>query len=181
MNEVQKFFALETARRRNKLKGKTISLLGLMIALSAVGASIKIPAVIDSVALDALPALLAAELLGVGAGAITGALGHLLSALIGGFPLGPMHLLIASEMAVLVWIFGILYKQNKNVLAGLVFIAGNAFIAPVPFIFLMNKGFYAVIVPSLLIGSFLNTVLAVILIPRLSYLAQHVLKKRDEQ
>ncbi|ULT58790.1 ECF transporter S component [Neobacillus drentensis] len=161
------------------MKGKTISLLGLMIALSAVGASIKIPAVIDSVALDALPALLAAALLGVRAGAITGALGHLFSALIGGFPLGPMHLLIAVEMAALVWSFGILYKQNKRILASLVFIVGNAFIAPVPFIFLMNKGFYFAIVPSLLIGSFLNTVLAVILIPRLSSLTQQVLKKRD--
>ncbi|MBM7651305.1 ECF transporter S component [Neobacillus cucumis] len=161
------------------MKGKTISLLGLMIALSAVGANIKIPAVIDSVALDALPALLAAAILGVRAGAITGALGHLLSALVGGFPLGPMHLLIAAEMAVLVWIFGILYKQNKKILACLVFIVGNAFIAPVPFIFLMNKGFYSAIVPSLLIGSFLNTVLAVVLIPRLSSFTQQVLKKRD--
>jgi hypothetical protein len=90
-----------------------------------------------------------------------------------------MHLLIAAEMAVLVWIFGILYKHNQKILAGLVFIAGNAFIAPIPFIFLMNKGFYSAIVPSLLIGSILNTVLAVILIPRLSSLTQQILKKRE--
>jgi uncharacterized membrane protein len=158
---------------------KKISLIALMIALSAVGASIKIPAVVDSVALDALPALLAAALFGVGAGAVTGALGHLLSALIGGFPLGPMHILIALEMAVLVWIFGILYKKSKKMLSGIVFIIGNAFVAPIPFIFLMNKGFYAAIVPSLLIGSLINTVIALILIPRLSSLAQHGFKKRD--
>lgn len=158
---------------------KKISLLALMIALSAVGASIKIPAVVDSVALDALPALLAAALLGVRAGAITGALGHLLSALIGGFPLGPMHLLIAVEMALLVWIFGVLYNRNKKILAGLVFVAGNAFVAPIPFIFIMNIGFYTAIVPSLLIGSAINTVLALILIPRLSSVAQYVLKKKD--
>jgi uncharacterized membrane protein len=158
---------------------KKISLIALMIALSAVGASIKIPAVVDSVALDALPALLAAALFGVGAGAVTGALGHLLSALIGGFPLGPMHILIALEMAVLVWIFGILYKKSKKMLSGIVFIIGNAFVAPIPFIFLMNKGFYITIVPSLLIGSVINTVIALILIPRLSSLAQHGLKKRD--
>lgn len=154
---------------------KKVSLLALMIALSAVGASIKIPAVVDSVALDALPALLAAALLGPGAGAITGALGHLLSALIGGFPLGPMHFLIAPEMAVLVWIFGVFYK-NKKILAGLLFIVGNAFVAPIPFIFLMSMGFYIAIVPSLLIGSAINTVLAWILIPRLISFG---LKKRD--
>jgi uncharacterized membrane protein len=158
---------------------KKISLLALMIALSAVGASIKIPAVVDSVALDALPALLAAALLGVRAGAITGALGHLLSALIGGFPLGVMHLLIAVEMALLVWLFGFLYNGNKKILAGIVFIVGNAFIAPIPFIFLMNIGFYTAIVPSLLIGSAINTVLALILIPRLSSVAKLVLKKKD--
>lgn len=158
---------------------KKISLLALMIALSAVGASIKIPAVVDSVALDVLPALLAAALLGVRAGAITGALGHLLSALIGGFPLGPMHLLIAVEMALLVWIFGVLYNRSKKILAALVFVAGNAFVAPIPFIFLMNIGFYTAIVPSLLIGSAINIVLALILIPRLSSVAKHVLKKKD--
>jgi hypothetical protein len=158
---------------------KKISLLALMIALSAVGASIKIPAIVDSVALDALPALLAAALLGVRAGAITGALGHLLSALIGGFPLGPMHLLIAVEMALLVWIFGVLYNRNKKIVAGLVFVAGNAFVAPIPFIFLMNIGFYTAIVPSLVIGSAINTILALILIPRLSSIAQHVLKEKD--
>jgi uncharacterized membrane protein len=158
---------------------KKLCLIALMIALSAVGASIKIPAVVDSVALDALPALLAAALFGVRAGAITGALGHLLSALIGGFPLGPMHILIALEMAVLVWIFGILYKKGKKILAGIVFVMGNAFVAPIPFIFLMNKGFYAAIVPSLLIGSVINTVLALIIIPRLSSLTQQRPKKRD--
>lgn len=158
---------------------KKISLLALMIALSAAGASIKIPAPISSVALDALPALVAAALFGVRAGAITGAFGHLLSALIGGFPMGPMHLLIAAEMAVLVWIFGLLYNQNKKILAGIVFIIGNALIAPIPFIFLMNKGFYAAIVPSLLIASAINTALALVIIPRLSPVVQGVFKKRD--
>lgn len=158
---------------------KKISLLALMIALSAVGASIKLPAVVDSVALDALPALLAAVLLGAGEGAITGAFGHLLSALIGGFPYGPLHLLIAAEMALLVWIFGLIYKQNRKILAGVVFIIGNALVAPIPFIFLINKGFYAFIVPSLLMGSTINTVLAFILIPRLVSIAHQGLKKRD--
>ena len=147
---------------------KKWSLLALMIALSAAGAAIKIPAVVDSVALDALPALLAAVLLGAGAGAVTGALGHFLSALIGGFPMGPLHIIVAAEMAILAWVFGMIYKQNKHILAGMVFIAGNAFVAPIPFIFLMNIGFYTAIVPSLLIGSILNTALALILLPRFS-------------
>lgn len=158
---------------------KKISLLALMIALSAVGASIKIPAPVSSVALDALPALIAAVLLGPGAGAITGALGHLLSAYFGGFPLGVYHLLIAPEMAVLAWIFGTLYTHNKRIFAGIVFIVGNALVAPVPFIFFMNLGFYTGIVPSLLIASSVNTVLALILIPRLSSAVNYRYNKRD--
>lgn len=158
---------------------KKISLLALMIALSAVGASIKIPSPVGSVGLDSLAALVAAALLGVGAGAITGAFGHLLSAYIAGFPLGPYHILIAAEMAVLVWIFGIIYNKKKKILAGIVFIIGNAFIAPIPFIFLMTKALYVQLVLSLFIAVIVNTIIALILIPRLSSAIQYRAKKRD--
>ncbi|MFP5106028.1 ECF transporter S component [Neobacillus sp. C211] len=162
------------------MKGKVVSGLAMLTALSVVGAMIKIPAIVGSVALDVFPALLAAVLFGARAGAVVAAFGHLLSALIGGFPLGPMHFLIAVEMAVLVWMFGRLYKNNK-VLASALFIIGNAFVAPLPFIFLMNVGFYLGIVPSLLIGSVINTVIALVAIPRLSSLVTFDLAKREEK
>jgi uncharacterized membrane protein len=155
-----------------KMKSKTVILLALFSALSAVGAGIKIPAIVGSVALDVFPALLAAALLGSGAGAIVGALGHLLSALIAGFPLGPMHALIAVEMALLVYIFGVLYKKNKKVIASTLFILANAFAAPLPFIFLMSTAFYVALLPSLLIGSVINTVIALAAIPRLKFLVK---------
>ena len=160
------------------MTGKWVSGLAMLTALSVVGAMIKIPAIAGSVALDVFPALLAAVLFGAGAGALVGAFGHLLSAFIGGFPLGPMHFLIAVEMAVLVWAFGRLYKKNK-ILTSIVFIIGNAFVAPLPFIYLMNIGFYLGIVPSLLVGSIINTVIALVAIPRLSPLATHGLSNRD--
>ncbi|NHC39675.1 ECF transporter S component [Bacillus sp. MM2020_1] len=154
------------------MKGKMVSGLAMLTALSVVGAMIKIPAIVGSVALDVFPALLAAVLFGAGAGAVVGAFGHLLSAYAGGFPLGPMHFLIAVEMAVLVWVFGRIYKNNKW-LASTLFIIGNSFVAPIPFIFLMNTGFYLGIVPSLLIGSIINTTIALIAIPRLASLVTH--------
>lgn len=150
------------------MKGKMVSWLAMLTALSAVGAAIKIPAIVGSIALDIFPALIAAALLGSGAGAIVAAFGHLLSAVIGGFPLGPMHFLIAAEMAVLVWLFGRLYRNSHKVSATVLFILGNSIAAPLPFIFLMNLGFYLAIVPSLLIGSILNTGIAIVVIPRLS-------------
>jgi hypothetical protein len=79
---------------------------------------------------------------------------------------------------VLVWVFGRLYKNNK-ILASALFIVGNSFVAPLPFIYLMNTGFYLGIVPSLLIGSIINTAIALIAIPRLSSLVSHRLAKRD--
>jgi uncharacterized membrane protein len=160
------------------MKGKLVSGLAMLTALSVVGAMIKIPAIVGSVALDVFPALLASVLFGAGAGALVGAFGHLLSALIGGFPLGPLHFLIAGEMAVLVWVFGRFYKNNK-ILASTVFIIGNSFVAPLPFIYLMNIGFYLGIVPSLLIGSIINTVIAIVAIPRLSSLVTQGLSNRD--
>jgi uncharacterized membrane protein len=150
------------------VKSRKLSWLAMFIALSAVGASIKIPAVIGSVALDSFPALLAAGLLGGPTGAAAGGLGHLLSALIGGMPLGPFHLLIAGEMALLVYLFALLYRKGKRWSAGALFIIGNSFAAPLPFIFLMGKSFYLAIVPSLFAGSVLNIVFAFIVLPRVA-------------
>ncbi|MEI4927547.1 hypothetical protein Q8G50_34070, partial [Klebsiella pneumoniae] len=78
---------------------------------------------------------------------------HLLSALLSGFPLGAMHILIAAEMAILVWVFGVIYKNKNKKLAGVVFIIGNAFIAPLPFIYLISSSFYFAILPALFVGS----------------------------
>lgn len=175
MFEVQRYSGMGNV----KMKSRKLILLALFSALSAVGAVIKIPAIVGSVAFDVFPALLAAALLGSGAGAIVGAFGHLLSALIVGFPLGPMHVLIAIEMALLVFIFGVLYKKNKKGTASILFILMNAFAAPLPFIFIMNKAFYVALVPSLLIGSIINTVIALVAIPRLKALVKQDLIEKD--
>lgn len=150
----------------------------MFTALSVVGASIKIPAIVGSVALDVFPALLAAALINSRGGAMVAAFGHLISALLGGFPLGPMHFLIAVEMALLVWIFGVFNKNNQKIAAIAVFILGNSFAAPMPFIFLISKAFYFSIVPSLLIGSILNTGIALFVIPRLSFLVKQGISKK---
>jgi uncharacterized membrane protein len=174
---VRRYLGMEIGKMKSRINGKMISWLAMLSALSAIGASIKIPAIVGSVAMDVFPALLAAALFSGWGGAIVGALGHLLSALLAGFPLGPLHFLIAVEMAVLVWIFGVFYKKNKKASASALFILGNSFVAPIPFILLMNKGFYLAIVPSLLIGSSINTGIALFAIPRLSALVKIGLSK----
>ncbi|WP_079508844.1 ECF transporter S component [Mesobacillus jeotgali] len=157
------------------MKNRKLSWLAMFIALSAAGAFIKIPAVIGSVALDSLPALMAAGLLGGPAGAAVGGIGHLLSAIIAGMPLGPFHFLVGGEMVLLVYVYGLLYRNGKPWSAAALFILGNSFAAPLPFIMLMGKSFYLAIVPSLFIGSILNTVLAYVVLPKVARVLGHLL------
>ncbi|MCF6411674.1 ECF transporter S component [Pseudalkalibacillus salsuginis] len=145
---------------------KQISLSGLFAGLSVVGASIKIPAIIGSVALDVFPALVAAVMIGRWSGALVTVVGHLVSSLLVGMPLGPFHFIIALEMAFLVWAFATLYEKGKRMWAGLIFIIGNGLIAPLPFIYLISQSFYVAIVPSLLIGSIINAAITFLLVHR---------------
>ncbi|MFK3960841.1 ECF transporter S component [Guptibacillus hwajinpoensis] len=149
------------------MSGKRASLLAMFIALSVVGAIFKMPSTVGSVALDAFPALIAAVLIGSRSGGLIASFGHLLSALIVGFPLGPMHVLIAAEMAALVWLFGKMYEAQKKKWAAVTFAIGNGLVIPLPFSLILGTGFYVAVVPSLLIASVLNLALALILIPRL--------------
>ncbi|MEE3955230.1 ECF transporter S component [Peribacillus frigoritolerans] len=152
---------------------RKISAIAIFIALSAVGAMIKIPSPIGSIALDSFPALLAAIILGPVSGAIVAGLGHIISAFIGGMTLGPFHFLIMVEMAVLTWMFSILYINGKKVGAFLLFFISNAFVLALPFAFLISPGFYTLLVPGLTVATAVNVVLAVLLLPRL----EPVLKK----
>lgn len=153
---------------------KKISILALFLALAVIGASIKIPAFIGSIALDVFPALLAAVLLGRESGAIVAGFGHMISALIGGMPLGPIHFIIAVEMALIVWVFAIIYQTGKRKIAGLVFVIVNSLLAPFPMIFLFGIEFYMSVLLPLFIGACFNVVIAFVFIPRL----EHIFKDR---
>ncbi|MBB2483142.1 ECF transporter S component [Bacillus sp. APMAM] len=142
------------------MSSKKMTWWGLGIALTVIGSTIKIPAIVGSVGLDAFTGLVIAGLGSIGMGAWIAAIGHLLSALLTGFPLGSFHLLIALEMALCVFVFGILYKAGKKAIAAVAFWIGNALISPLPFIFIMDWTFFIAIVPSLMIGSALNVIVA---------------------
>lgn len=92
---------------------KQYAYLIMFIALSVVGAFIKIPAYISSVALDSFPALVAAVVLWPVAGAVAAFFGHIMSSYLAGSPLGAFHAMIAVEMFLLVWAFGVIYRKNK--------------------------------------------------------------------
>ncbi|MGE7765413.1 ECF transporter S component [Peribacillus sp. NPDC096540] len=156
---------------------RKISAIAIFIALSAVGAMIKVPSPIGSIALDSFPALLAAVVLGPVSGAIVAGLGHIISAFIGGMILGPFHFLIMVEMAVLVWMFGVLYVHGKKIGAFFLFFIGNAFILALPFAFLVSPEFYTMLVPGLTGATAINVVLAALLLPRLEPVLKKVILK----
>ncbi|WP_106496489.1 ECF transporter S component [Lentibacillus sp. Marseille-P4043] len=145
---------------------KKLCLLALFIALSVIGAMIKIPSFVGSIALDAFPALLAAVLISKQMGALVAGFGHLMSALIAGMPLGPLHVIIALEMAIIVWFFSVIYLSGKRKLAGLFFVFSNSLLAALPMLFLLGISFYLAVLPSLLIGAVVNAGVALLFIPK---------------
>ena len=96
------------------MKTKKLVITALFIALSFIGANIKI---MNTIAFDAMPGFLGAILVGPIYGAFIGAIGHFLTALTSGFPWTlPVHLVIMLGMAVTMLAFGYVYKyfSTKN-------------------------------------------------------------------
>ena len=144
---------------------RKIILIALFCGLSYVGANLKIA---GSIAFDSAPAFLCAMLMGGLPGAIAGALGHLFSALLSGFPLTlPLHFVIAVEMGLICLVTGILVKKSGWAiwLAATVALVLNAVVAPA--ILIVWPGFglsvaLAMFLP-LLLASAANVILAAVL------------------
>lgn len=146
-----------------------------MSALCVIGGFIKIPVgTITTAALDSTPAFLSAAFLPVGYGAAVGALGHLATAYSSGFPLGPFHVIIAIEMAIIVYVFIWLHKKDMNVAKWIFAFVANGIISPLPFAFIMSWQFYVAAVPGLMIAAAINLAICAILLPVVSKIAQQM-------
>ncbi len=86
------------------MKTRTLVIAAMLIALSFIGANIKIS---GSIAFDSMPAFFGALVLGPVAGGIIGLIGHLLTAVFSGFPFGlPVHIIVAVMMYIAVHCLG---------------------------------------------------------------------------
>lgn len=144
---------------------KKLAFAALFISLSAIGGMIKIPLGIASIALDSMPALIAVLFFSAPLAGTIAAFGHLISALFGGMPLGPFHLIIAIEMWAVVWLFAKLHQAGKDRLKWPAFIIGNGVIAAIPFYFLLSPAFFFVSVPALLLAACINAAVAALAMP----------------
>lgn len=96
-------------KEKKRLDVKSLCFSAILIAISVILANFPI---FSSIALDSMPAFV---------GGIIGLLAHLFVALRTGFPLSlPVHILVALEMFVVVYITSIIFNRGKVILAGIV-------------------------------------------------------------
>lgn len=148
---------------RGFLTPRRVARMALLIAVSAVGALVKIPSPTGTVALDSAPGFLAAAIFSPVEGAVIAALGHLLSAATTGFPLGALlHLIVAVEMALFAWVFGLLVRRVNTVVGAIVAVILNGLLAPVVMIPVAGFGGYVAMIVPLLVSSAVNVAVALL-------------------
>lgn len=141
--------------------------VAMLIALSVVGAFIKIPSPTGTIALDSLPGYFGAIVIGRREGALIAGLGHLASALSTGFPLSlPVHLAVAVEMVVCVYLFGLIKEKFGYIPAVIAGIILNGVISPVLLIPLIGKALFLAILLPLFVISAVNIILAAVVSKR---------------
>jgi uncharacterized membrane protein len=155
------------SKRQKFFTVKRVARMAIFTALSVVGAFIKIPSPIGTVAMDSCPGYFSALAWGYREGGIVIALGHLATATSVGFPLGALHVLIAILMSIAAILFRFSATMTpKKWSANLVIavLVGGTFnglmaliIAP-----LIGLGLAIAITPSLLVASYANTIVAAI-------------------
>ncbi len=166
---------------RGFLTPRRVARMALLIAVSAVGALVKIPSPTGTVALDSAPGFLAAAIFSPVEGAVIAALGHLLSAATTGFPLGALlHLIVAVEMALFAWVFGLLVRRVNTVVGAIVAVILNGLLAPVVMIPVAGFGGYVAMIVPLLVSSAVNVAVALLAGYALSAagLADHPIARR---
>jgi uncharacterized membrane protein len=142
---------------------RRVARLSVFIALSAIGAIIKVPSPTGTVALDSCMGYFSAATFGLTEGAIVAAIGHILTSLTTGFPLGiPIHLFIAVQMAL--WVITFRFLTVK--VHPLVGFLGGTFFNGVVSAFMMipfgGIGLAIALMFPLIIGSAANISIALI-------------------
>ncbi|MBF8437466.1 ECF transporter S component [Halanaerobiaceae bacterium Z-7014] len=141
-----------------------LTLIALFVALSAIGSYIMLPGPIGSVALDSAPGFIASILLGGGSGALVLGLGHILTAVRSGLPLGPIHLIIAVLMAGIAPFYSYFWQKYNHWIAGLVGIILNGFVINAFLIPLLGIQFFLAMIPVLTIGAAFNISVATLMV-----------------
>ncbi|HBV88759.1 ECF transporter S component [Desulfosporosinus sp.] len=157
---------METKTQDVKLSAwnvKRLSIMAIFIALSAVGALIKIPSPVGTIGMDSAPGFFSALAFGGLTGAVVIAFGHLLTAAVIGFPMTiPIHLYIALQMAL--WAIAYRWVNEKlglipAVIVGIILNGVASSYAMLP---MMGMGGVLGLMPFLVVGAALNVIISAI-------------------
>lgn len=152
-------------RSSQPLSARKLAVMAIFIALSAVGALIKIPSPVGTVGLDAAPGFFVAIGFGGWVGAVVAAIGHLLTSAVVGFPLTlPVHLVIAAGMAGCAFVFGWLGRKGRTglVLGFVVAALLNSVVLGLIMIPIGGVPLYLATIVPLLIGAVVNLAIATV-------------------
>ncbi len=140
---------------------RRIAIIAIFIALSAVGALIKIPSPVGTIGMDSAPGYFAAIAFGAAEGSIVIAVAHLLTSAVVGFPLSiPVHLVIAVQMAVWALIFRWVNRKLGLIAAIVAAIALNGIVGSLTVFPAGGMGAVLAVMPFLLVGSAVNVIIA---------------------
>ena len=142
---------------------KRLSIMAIFIALSAVGALIKIPSPVGTIGMDSAPGFFSALAFGGLEGAIVIAFGHLLTSAVIGFPMTiPVHLYIAFQMALWALAYRWVNKKLGLIPAIIVGIILNGVVSSFAMLPMMGMGGVLGLMPFLIVGAALNVIISAI-------------------
>jgi len=130
-----------TVRSSKTPKTLRIARLAIFSALCVVGSFIHPPSPIQTVAFDSAPGFFAALYFGALDGALICGIGHICTSIVNGFPLGFLHLPIALGMALAGGVMGLLNKVGHK----------------------------WALIPAIIAGISINTLLFVVVIPTMGW------------
>ncbi|MBS7643252.1 ECF transporter S component [Candidatus Bathyarchaeota archaeon] len=144
-------------------KSQRIARLSIFSTLCVIGSFIHPPSPIQTIAFDSAPGFFAALYFGSYDGALICGIGHLITSLINGFPLGWLHIPIALGMAVAGGAMGVVNRVNSKwgfIPATLVGIAINTALFPLAAPLFGWVAALTLVAPFLLLAATLNGIIA---------------------
>ncbi|WP_457554239.1 ECF transporter S component [Desulfobacula sp.] len=149
--------------KSNVLTVKRVAYVAIFIALSAVGAMIKIPSPVGTIGLDSAPGYFCALAFGYAEGGSVIFIGHLLTSGIVGFPLGlPLHIFIAVQMGLWALAFRWITRKFGLIPGAFTAVLLNGIVSAFTMVFVGGMGAVLGIMPFLIVGSLINVVVAAV-------------------
>ncbi|HBV98044.1 MAG: alpha-ribazole transporter [Peptococcaceae bacterium BICA1-7] len=149
--------------RKSALSVKRIAIMAVFIALSAVGALIKIPSPVGTIGLDSAPGYFSAIAFGSVEGAVIIALGHMMTAAVTGFPLTiPIHIFISVQMALWALVFRWVNRKLGLIAAVIAGIVLNGVVSSFTMMLMGGLGAVLGVMPFLVVGSAINVITAAV-------------------